>query len=233
MKLRATGLLEQASWLPSLCICVHAAEGVLSTYFQLYRPVLTALVKQRSAPDAYTAHSSMPIAGKLATTWRQVKRIMMSAFVIIFTYWHGEMVREEASRYIAMARLLLEYPRWRWGRRLDEAIYTLVDISRLSDFDLYDHTQMLLPGANEKFLCPPHENDSGSSPPVRDYNADQSRTHNEVFSALTPRENVFDTFAMDGSFWSDISTFQDQTLFGLWETIECPVEGSPTANDPL
>lgn len=152
INLRAQGLSVQSSWLLSLSTCIHAAQGVLSAYLQLYRPVLAMLAKQFNAQDVQIDKLSTPNAASLAVTWRQVRRIMLSAFMVIFAYWHGELLHDEASRYVAMARLLLEYPRWRWGEALDEAIQTLFDISSFANFCTYEHMQTLLPGQSEDFL---------------------------------------------------------------------------------
>nr|POF13027.1 hypothetical protein CFP56_10175 [Quercus suber] len=154
LRLRAPGLASKANWLPSLSICVHAAEGVLSTYLLLYEPVLVALARQSHGQYSKTDECSTPIAHKLAATWRQVRRIMMSVFVIVFAYWHGELIHIEAARFLAIARLLLEYPRWKWGERLEEAIQTLLDISKLSNFDLDNQMRALLPGVDDLFPRP-------------------------------------------------------------------------------
>lgn len=77
-------------------------------------------------------------------------RIMTSAFVVAIAYWHGEMAHGEASRYMAMARLLLEYPRWRWGENL-EAIRTIDDISRLGDLRIGKKMRTLLPRIGDIF----------------------------------------------------------------------------------
>jgi hypothetical protein len=87
---------------------------------------------------------------------------MMSAFVIAIAYWHGELTCGEAARCMAMARLLLEYPRWRWGEDLNGAIRTINDISRLSDLCLREEMQALLPGIGEISCCSSDEEGSGS-----------------------------------------------------------------------
>lgn len=134
------------------------------------------------------------------------------------------MVHEEAFRYIAIARLLLEYPHWRWGEKLDEALQTLVDISKLSDFKLYDHTQMLLPGADEQFLCPLREAEAGSLTASCDFTVDQIETHDETFSTLSSWDIMFDDASIDSLFGSSIHKSRNQTLFGLWETIWWSIE---------
>lgn len=226
MRLRAHGLSTQTSWLPSLCICVHAAQSVLATYFQLYQPVLLTLAQQSSSQNTRTDKLSIPVAFKLAVTWRQVRRVMLSAFVIIFAYWHGEILHSEASRYMAMARLLLEYPRWRWGSdKLSDAMQTLVDVASLADFPLLEHMQSLLPGVDEHFLrplCDPGETtiESGLA-------RDPTGLHFETFFSPESWPTMYDSVSSDSLSGSNISTIEDQTLFGLWGNIEFPLDSGP------
>ncbi|KIW21508.1 hypothetical protein PV08_02088 [Exophiala spinifera] len=152
LKLRAPGLSIQSSWLLSLSTCIHAAQGVLTAYLQLYQPALIRLATQFSVQDQQTDKLPIPRVAALAVTWRQVKRIISAAFMLIFAYWHAELVHDEASRYVAMARLLLEYPRSRWGEALDEAIRALSDISGFANFSIYKHMQALLPVQSESLL---------------------------------------------------------------------------------
>lgn len=145
MRLRAPGLCEPSSWLLSLSICVHAAQGVLAAYLQLYQPVLDMLATQFSGQSLQPTKLSSPSMSALSVTWRHVKRIMLSIFVVVFAYWHGELLHDEASRYMATARLLLEYPRWRWGEDINEAVQTLYDMTGFAGFTVRKHLQSLLP----------------------------------------------------------------------------------------
>jgi hypothetical protein len=126
---------------------------VLTAYLQLYQPALEMLAEQYNMPDLARDKLLTPSAAALAVTWRQVRRIMLSLCVVVFAYWHGELLHDEASRYLAITRLLLEYPRSRWGEALNEAVQTLFDISRLGNFTVCKHLQTLLPGQNEKFVA--------------------------------------------------------------------------------
>ncbi|KPI38304.1 uncharacterized protein AB675_12075 [Cyphellophora attinorum] len=153
LKLRVPGLATQSSIIASISTCVHAAQGVLAGYHQLYRPILNVLcgahsMQQKSLPEQLAT----PNAASLAVTWRQVRRIMTSTFVIIFAYQHGELLHDDASRFVAMTRLLLEYPRWRWGGKLDELIQTLHDISNLANLAIVKQLRALLPEQSEQFL---------------------------------------------------------------------------------
>lgn len=218
MRLRAPGLSQQASWLPSMCVCLHAAQSVLSTYLGLYQPVLRMLSRRQGAQDCDPETLSSPVASQLAVTWRQVRRIMLSAFVVIFAYWHGEMVHAEASRFMAMARLLLEYPRWRWGEKLHEAVQTIFDISGLAEFNLHKHMQALLPGSSEEFLetlSHPQQAVAGNSSI-----GDISCADIEAFLATGPWPAVFEPGSADGIAGSGMGTIEDQTLFGLWGNVE-------------
>ncbi|KEF52345.1 uncharacterized protein A1O9_11585 [Exophiala aquamarina CBS 119918] len=218
LKLRAPRLSVQSSWLLSLSTCIHAAQGVLTAYLQLYQPVLAMLAKQFRNQDLPADKLSTPSVAALAVTWRQVKRIMLSTFVVIFAYWHGELVHDEASRYMAMARLLLEYPRWRWGEALNEAVVTLYDISGLANFSIYQHLQGLLPGQSEHFLRSLCDRMPKAEPDG--FDTDQPEYADDALfgAAFWPTVNAFP--------WShdfpgfDISTIEDQTDFGLAESME-------------
>lgn len=223
MKLRAPGLRMQSSWLLSLSTCVHAAQGVLAAYLQLYQPVLDMLAKQfkgqqqQLQPDKL----STPSMAALSVTWRQVRRIMMSLFVIVFAYWHGELLHDEASRYMAMARLLLEYPRWRWGEDINEAVQTLFDISGFANFDVRKHLQNLLPGQNELYVAMLCERTPRAEPggfdlvangPADDGDDDAATASGfgtDLWSTMTafPWSNDFPVF--------DLSTLDDQHFLCL------------------
>lgn len=228
MKLHTPGLSIQSSWLLSMSTCVHAAQGVLTAYLQLYQPVLAMLARQFSAQRSQTDKLSTPSVASLAVTWRQVRRIMVSIFVVIFAYWHGELLHDEASRYMAMARLLLEYPRWRWGEALNEAVQTIFDISGFADFSIYKHLQMLLPGQNEHFLrslcdrTPMTEQDS--------FGTDQSGSADNAFFgvAFWPTMNAFPWTNDFPDF--DISTNDDQNLFGLATNMNYDLDGRQQAS---
>lgn len=79
---------------------------------------------------------------------------MASTFVVMIAFWHNELTRAEASRHIATARILLEYPRWRWNTKLDSAIQLLLDFARLAGLSLDDEMRMLLPDAEQSFPNP-------------------------------------------------------------------------------
>lgn len=167
--------------------------------------------------DTSTGTMSIPISHRLAVTWRQVKRIMMSAFVVIFAYWHGEMIQEEASRYVAMARLLLEYPRWRWGEKLDEAVRSLIDIGDLGGLQLIEHMRRLLPGASEQALgrlltkCQPGDTTSEATA----LRTVSSYVPVSVASKFCPEVSDAPTIDYFFGFDTELNAFQDNLLFGL------------------
>lgn len=234
LKLRVPDLTDQSSWLPALCICVHAAEGVLSTYFQLYLPILEALAKHSNETEADADRPSTLASGKLPPTWRQVRRIMMSAFVIVYAYWHGEMIHGEASRYMAMVRLLLEYPRWRWGEKLHEALEAVAGISRLSGFNLFEDMKTLLPGVSRRFPSPSNstrQDGTEMGAHARDAIADSVLPYEDNFAMSGAWPSISDDSANDSLTGYHINTIEDQTLLGLWETIESTAEGARYVNN--
>ncbi|KAE9992412.1 hypothetical protein EG327_009054 [Venturia inaequalis] len=101
------------------------------------------------------SHPSLQILlidNHIPPTWRQVKRITTSAFVIIYAYWRGEVSSEEASRFIAISLLLLHCQRVRWQHELLEPIGSLKELIGLSALDIGPALSRLLPGATFDFI---------------------------------------------------------------------------------
>jgi hypothetical protein len=185
LKLRMSGLATRSSFVVSVSICVHAAQGVLAGYHQIYKPVLNLLcggqvAEPNSGPDELTT----PNAAALPVTWRQVRRIMTSVFVVIFAYQHGQVLHDEASRSMALTRLLLEYPRWRWGRKMEELIHALYDISSLANLAILKHLRALLPNQTDEFLQ--HLSTRQSSHPSRTFPTNQDMSTHHYFSPYWP-----------------------------------------------
>lgn len=168
IQLRVPGLSNPENWVSSISICMHAATGVLSSYFELYSPALHMLSSRISKVGLDATETSI-----LPPTWRQVKRIVLCIFIVILAYWRGEVAFDEASRHLAVARLCLEYPRSKWGNKLREAILVITDISHVAGFRLHEHMQALLPAKKPDFplpmegekLCPVVD----SSQPLNDF----------------------------------------------------------------
>lgn len=80
----------------------------------------------------------------LPPTWRQVQRIMIATFIIMLSYWKGEITKLEATRHMSMSLLLLSYHGARWGSGLDECKATVQTLATLSEFDLKRGTKSLL-----------------------------------------------------------------------------------------
>jgi hypothetical protein len=76
---------------------------------------------------------------------------MLCVLLVVLAYWHGELGHDDASRYMAIARLLLEVPRLRWGSKLRDAIRVVTEVSQLAEFCLHNHMQTLLPSSNPNF----------------------------------------------------------------------------------
>jgi len=171
------------------------------------------LAKQFSAQDLQTDKLSTPSVASLAVTWRQVRRITLSTFVVIFAYWHGELLHDEASRYVAMARLLLEYPRWRWGEALNEVVETLFDISGFADFSVHKHMQMLLPDQSEDYLRSLCERTPLAEPDRLNTSLHGTADDATFGVAFWP---TMDAFPWSNDFPGfDISTVEDQSLLDL------------------
>lgn len=87
--------------------------------------------------------SERSIAFRLPPTWRQIKRIMASGFVVIFAFSHDEITVTEASRYMAMVGLLLDHLRCRWGNGLDNAVRSVTDMCHLTGVRLTESMKYL------------------------------------------------------------------------------------------
>ncbi|KAF7191008.1 hypothetical protein HII31_07632 [Pseudocercospora fuligena] len=214
MNIRIRGLAEQDLWLPSMCICLHAAQNVLATYLELYQPALLALTRQTNNEATQMTH-------QLAVTWRQVTRIMTSAFVIVFAHCHGELVHGEAARYVAMARLLLEYPRWRWADNIEQAVQTLTDIADMQEFPLEEEMERLLPGsANNLTHSSERQHQKEALPPALNSVIDSATTGNEDTSAP-----LLSDFSTGSQIFDPTITFEEQSLFGLLDTFDVAFNG--------
>lgn len=140
---------------------------------------------------------------------------MASAMVIVLAYEYGEMPHDEAARYLAIARLLLEYPRWRWGEKLNRAIPTLLDFSRLLGFDIYKPMLSLLPGLNENFLrslC-----DQSQTADTQNPATEQMEPPADAFWPEASWANMYDCIPGDDMSEFNLGTIEDQVLLGLCE----------------
>lgn len=222
MRLRVPGLFDDRSWLSSICFCLHSAQGILAIYFQLYRPAIRTIVGDDSFAPAIVDREATAVSCRLAVTWRQVKRIMMSVFVIVLAHAHGELSFEETSRYMAMARLLLEYPRWRWGERLDEAVNTVVEMANLGEINMIQDMKALMPDVEVQKLHPLQEVQGGlaiSSLGEAGITGDGASTFpGDPYPAHWPTSFDFTLFGDQPGV--DVDTIEDQTLFGLWDNID-------------
>ncbi|RMZ43800.1 hypothetical protein AFCA_002722 [Aspergillus flavus] len=140
--LRVHRLPLTEDWIPSMSICVRSSQMILLLYFQTYNPSMAPNAAQNlHNPSA----SLLAMEGRLPLTWRQVKRIMTSAFILIYAYWHGEVTFEEVCRGTAMALVLHECQRVRWGRELDGAMAVLRDIAGICGMTILPNLSSLLP----------------------------------------------------------------------------------------
>lgn len=234
LHLRAPGLLDPEFWVPSICVCLHAAHGILYTYLELYQGALETLCMGVCRPEQSEEDDVNIVACMLPVTWRQVKRIMTSAFVVMVAFWQNEITHSEATRYIAMARLLLDYPRWRWTTKLDPAVQILLDFARLEHFNLDDAMRNLLPQAYGLRAQPSHVQTPSNFAPQAGILANTASDHaiEPVHIAADEGGLYRSVSSLDASSTSCIANdvpfgFCDpQSLNGFWQTVElgCPTE---------
>ena len=142
--LRVHRLPLTEDWIPSMSICVRSSQMILLLYFQTYNPSMAPGATQ-NLHNPSASLSLLAMEGRLPLTWRQVKRIMTSAFILIYAYWHGEVTFEEVCRGTAMALVLHECQRVRWGRELDGAMAVLRDIAGICGMTILPNLSSLLP----------------------------------------------------------------------------------------
>ncbi|KAK5194603.1 hypothetical protein LTR99_003106 [Exophiala xenobiotica] len=155
---------------------------------------------------------------KLPPTWRQVRRITTSMFIIFLAFWKGEVAYDEACRSYAMAIFLLEFQRTRWGSNMDDAISSLRSLASLSGFQLQPFMEQLIPEANDEYLTVI----TGTSPST--YNAEQWNSHNMPDDIL-PGEEEPNTSSVPSQWWEhgNLDTFlgtapaYNYLNFDLWD----------------
>ncbi|TID15663.1 hypothetical protein E6O75_ATG07991 [Venturia nashicola] len=150
--LRVPSINSGTHWISSLSICVRAAQMLLSIYLSIYKPVVQNSIEDLEPTLSHTSSQSLLIDNHMPPTWRQVKRITTSAFVMIYAYWRGEASSEETSRFIAISLLLLHCQRVRWQHELSEPMGSLRELIRLSELDICPALSRLLPGATFDFI---------------------------------------------------------------------------------
>ncbi|RDI82330.1 hypothetical protein Vi05172_g7599 [Venturia inaequalis] len=150
--LRVPSINSGTHWISSLSICVRAAQMLLSIYLRIYKPLVQNSSEHIEPTISHPSLQILLIDNHIPPTWRQVKRITTSAFVIIYAYWRGEVSSEEASRFIAISLLLLHCQRVRWQHELLEPIGSLKELIGLSALDIGPALSRLLPGATFDFI---------------------------------------------------------------------------------
>ncbi|KAE8352450.1 hypothetical protein BDV28DRAFT_135097 [Aspergillus coremiiformis] len=144
--LRVHRLTLTEDWIPSMSICVRSSQMILLLYFQTYSPITPGSQDHHSLQHKLSA--GLPILSmesRMPLTWRQVKRIMTSAFILIYAYWHGEVTFEEVCRGTATALVLHECQRVRWGRGLDGVMTVLRDMVGICGMTILPYLSNLLP----------------------------------------------------------------------------------------
>ncbi|KIW13784.1 hypothetical protein PV08_08975 [Exophiala spinifera] len=151
--LRSPLLLLKSHWVSSLSICVRSAQTLLSIYFNILGPGIRVMAHAATPPVDNHEGRQLQEATNLPPTWRQVQRITTSALIVIYCFWHGETSYEESGRACAMALLLLEFRRTRWGSTLDDAQRSIRALAGISGIWLRPFLEEMLPRASEECLA--------------------------------------------------------------------------------
>ena len=110
--LRAPYLSDKAHSLAATCICLRSAQMIIRLYTVLLKPW-----NQSSA---------------VACTWRQLKRITSSAYILLIAFWRGEALRDETQCGLSDAIALLRHERLRWPDVVAQTEQTLTQLAQLS-----------------------------------------------------------------------------------------------------
>lgn len=151
--LRSPLLLLKSHWVTSISICLRSAQTLLSIYFNILCPGIRVMAHTATPPVDDHEGRQLQEATNLPPTWRQVQRITTSALIVIYAFWHGEASYEESGRACAMAILLLEFRRTRWGSTLDYAQRSIRALTGISGIWLRPFLEELLPHASEECLA--------------------------------------------------------------------------------
>ncbi|KAJ9494233.1 hypothetical protein H2202_010294 [Exophiala xenobiotica] len=216
--LRAPFLSSKTHWVASLSICLRAAQMLLTIYFTVSTPAIRLIITSTLHGHESHAKSLWREKVKLPPTWRQVRRITTSMFIIFLAFWKGEVAYDEACRSYAMAIFLLEFQRTRWGSNMDDAISSLRSLASLSGFQLQPFMEQLIPEANDEYLTVI----TGTSPST--YNAEQWNSHNMPDDIL-PGEEEPNTSSVPSQWWEhgNLDTFlgtapaYNYLNFDLWD----------------
>ena len=151
--LRVPYLLSDAHWMSSASICIRAAQMVLSIYFRTLEPAIVTVARTNlSAPHGHWNQGVFQEVAQLPPTWRQVRRIAASIFIIIYSFSYGEIAVDEAGRACAQSLALLEFQRNRWGAALDDLRRSVLSFTDACGIDVRDHLRSLLPQVTDKFI---------------------------------------------------------------------------------
>ncbi|KAK5057506.1 hypothetical protein LTR84_011506 [Exophiala bonariae] len=217
MILRAPLLLSERHWISSLSVCLRAAQMLLSIYFDILRPVIMFMATTALQSYDETLKRQLQTTIVLPPTWRQVRRIAASIFIIIYAYWKGEASHEEASRSAAMALALLEFQRTRWKAEVQPAITTVRGLVTFSGLEVKSFMQQLVPDATAAYLTIISEEGVAEN----EYEVDHTPVEDNWVARPLEQSAPMATTAwweqndLENIF--DAVSFHDLSSFGLWE----------------
>ena len=165
--MRAPFLLSEKHGIVLLNVCLRAAQMLLSIYFEISASSIRMMAAAGSHGYRDDLSKQLHAMAKLPPTWRQVRRITTSIFIIIYALWKGEAFYDETCRGTATAILLLEFQRVRWGGELQEAKNAIREIAALSGIKFRPFLQQLVPDATEEYIVRIYgQYDTGISEPL-------------------------------------------------------------------
>lgn len=139
--------------LASLSICLRAAQMILSIYFEIFSPAIRIIATTSLSGGQQGPWDQARRLTQLPASWRQVRRITTSMFIVVHAFRKGEATEDEANRASATASVLLDFQRGlRWGNKLQDVVHAIQAVMNANNINVRPYLRLLLPDATEEYL---------------------------------------------------------------------------------
>lgn len=203
--------------LASLSICLRAAQMILSTYLEIFSPVVRTIATTNLQNGEQAIWDQARMFTHLPASWRQVRRITTSILIVIYAFWRGEVAEDETCRAAATATLLLEFQRGlRWGTKLKNVVHAVRTVIQVSKIDTRPYLHLLLPHATYEYLetlSGPQELQNTSSNEISAHVCShrstglQGASFTDVIGQVSEDYDGFDSFQDLLPSYADLSSF--------------------------
>jgi hypothetical protein len=125
---------------------------LLNIYFDIFGPAIKILAKAYPSLTDGDLKVRLGEATTMPLSWRQVRRITTSFYIIIYAFWQGEASEDEAGRACAHAALLLDFQRTRWGLSLDNTRKAIQSLATISQIQVRERLREMLSHDSEVYF---------------------------------------------------------------------------------